>query len=131
VDFERQASALQVTQVNDTVDALPPGQARTAVDQVQTSLSSCTDFTTTIDNQPVTFHVSPLSFPRLDDQTLAIYFTAQPQGAVLAGATIAAQFIVIRQGNNLAVLTNVALPTADTALTETLARKQAAKLATL
>ena len=50
---------------------------------------------------------------------------------MLGGATIGAQCIVIRQGNNVAVLSNVALPAVDSSLTENLARKHATKPATL
>jgi hypothetical protein len=85
-----------VAQVSDTVDALPRGQAKAAVDRVQSSLNSFTDFTPSIDGESVAYHVVPLAFPRHDDQTLAVYVTARRLVGVLGGST-AARVIVIRQ----------------------------------
>jgi hypothetical protein len=130
-DFQRQPSPLSITYVGDIIAALPAGVAKAAVDQVQAGLSSCTTFTSTSSGQPITFHVSPLSFPRLDDQTLALRLTGQPQSGVLQGTTLVADVIIIRAGNNLAVVINLGLSTVDSSLTESLATKQATKLTTL
>ncbi len=131
VDFQRQPSPLSITYVGDIIDVLPAGVAKTAIDQVQAGLSSCTTFTSTSSGQPITFHVSPLSFPRLDDQTLAIRMNGQPQSGVLQGTALLADVIVIRSGNNLAVVINLGLSAVDSSLSESLATKQATKLATL
>jgi hypothetical protein len=79
----------------------------------------------------ITWHVSPLSFPKLDDQTLALYLTAQPQSGILAGTNVGANLISIRSGDNLAFVVNLGLPVVDSSLTENLARKQADKLANI
>jgi hypothetical protein len=131
VDFQRQQSPRSVTLVSDTVVAFPAGLAKTALDQVQAGLSSCTTFTTNSDGLPITFRVSPLSFPRLADQTLALTLRGQIQSGNLQGSTLTVDVIIIRVGNNIAVVGNGGLNAVATSSTETLARKQAAKLAAL
>jgi hypothetical protein len=129
--FQRQTSIVDVTAISDGVAAYPGGEAVTAMDRAQAGFNACTTWTSTTNGQTVTFNVSPLSFPKLDDQTLALHLTAQPQGGVLSGVTLAGNLVVIRSGDNLAFLVNVGLPVVDPSLTESLARTQADKLKTL
>ncbi len=131
IDFQQQPSPTSVMFIGDSIDAFPAGVAKTALDQVQAGLSSCTSFTTTSSGQTITFQVSRLSFPRLDDQTLALRLMGQPQGGALQGTSVAAEIIVIRAGNNIAVVGNVSIPGLDSSLTESLARRQATNLAAL
>jgi hypothetical protein len=130
-DFERQAGPLSVTFVDDLVSALPTGVAKSGIDQIQAKLSSCTTFTSTSSGDTINFRIAPLSFPRVGDQTLALRLTGQPQSGVLRNASIPVDTIIIRVGNNVAVLINGGLNAVDSSLTESLARKQASKLATL
>jgi hypothetical protein len=131
LDFQRQQSTRSVTLVSDTVDAFPVGLARTALDQVQAGLSSCTTCTTNTNGPAHTSRVSPLPFPRLADQTLVLRLTGQIQGGNLQGSALLVDVVVIRAGNNIAVVGNAGLNGVDSSLTQTLARKQAAKVAAL
>jgi hypothetical protein len=127
VVFEQQSGSVATTYVDDIIDALPPGVAKNDLDQEQRTLSSCTSYTTTSNGQPITVHVAPLSFPSVGDQTVALRLTLQAQ----SGGPQSADEIIIRAGNNEALVNNNGANGVDTSLTESLARKQAVKLASL
>ena len=88
------------------------------------ALSQCCTFSTKAeDGSTVTMDLGPLSFPKLGEETFALRIPADSQGLTLAG-----DMVVIRQDAVGILITNLALGTVDTQLTETVARTALAKL---
>lgn len=123
-DFEKGS----FTQATSTVQAWGKGEASHEMQTARQVMSSCTTWTDTDkDGKPETYRLSPLSFPKLGDETLAVRLSLDT-----SGATVAADAIYIRRGDYITIVGNLAAgfgtAEVDSALTEQLARKADAKL---
>jgi hypothetical protein len=110
--------------VSETLGQKDEKEAKAAVDKFADALSSCkTAKSTGTDGKVTEFHLSPLSFPKLGDDTFALRMSADAEGL-----TIGIDVIVVRRAGVMLVVLNAGVGSPDSAITETVARKALAKV---
>jgi hypothetical protein len=94
-----------------------PATAKSFLEQVRAAAASCTSYQTTDNGQTATNTVSPLSFPKLGDDSFAVRVN-------VSGATLPADVDVaaIRKGPVALLVVQLAVGAIDTAITEQAAR---------
>lgn len=111
--------------LSHSVERHEGGGAKEAIDAFIETAQECEEWTETDpDAGETTFRLSPLSFPKLGDQTVAVRISGDNDFVSFAG-----DVVVWRRGDLLSLLINVGIGgDLDSALTEEMARKADAKL---
>lgn len=76
-------------QLSLKVFAFAPAKAKAILDQLSAAVEDCEPYTLTIDGQIAQVTVSPLSFPHLGDQTVALLQAVEVQGITARGDAVA------------------------------------------
>jgi hypothetical protein len=113
--------------LSETLTVYQAGTAKRVWDEVTAVLKTCTEYTSTnADGTTITFKLTPLSFPKLGDDTFALRLTADV--ALFGSASVDA--IYVRYGDVFLTVVHlsIGLTSVDTTLTEQVVRKAEAKL---
>lgn len=124
-DAEFERSSLQ--QIRHIVTAYQPGSGRADYERITGALSKCTEWKWSDSSGSYTAKVSPLSFPKLGEQTFAYRVAITAPGAVAS-----VDVVYIRVGDVISAVEHYAFglvsATVDSAVTEQVARKAEAKI---
>jgi hypothetical protein len=116
-------NATTSAQVQETISTYDAARARELMGQVGALPTKCATYTQKEGDTTISFSVTPLSFPKLLDETVAVKIV----GKTSAGDA-ALDEVFMRKGSTLVVLVHGGLGQVDPALTEDLARRAAAKI---
>lgn len=120
VDFQRSQLGPFLT---EQINAVPSGQMKKVFDKIKNSLS-CTSWTEPdSEGTPTTYQLSPLSFPKMGDDTFAFRMSG---GSGIF--TFEADAVYIRVGDSIITIANVAVGSVNSDLTESIAQKAVDKL---
>ena len=118
--------------VAQTVSAYGVGDAKRVLDFLGETLRGCTEWReTTADGQVITYRFAPLPFPRLGDQSLTTRMKLE-----IGDVSVEVDIVVIRRGDIATLLAHIATasggpPNIDSTLTERVARRADARLASV
>ena len=120
VDFQKSQLGPFLT---EQIVVVLSGQMKTAFDQIKNSLSCMSWTEPDSEGTPTTYQLSPLSFPKMGDDTFAFRMSG---GSGMF--TFEADAVYIRVGDSAITIANVAVGSVDSDLTASIAEKAVDKL---
>lgn len=118
------ASEDGIRQVTQELSSYETGKATQAMAEGRRQLEKCRTFEAAVEESTLKGTLAEATFPNLGDETLG--FVLQ---ATIAGVAVNGEFVVVRKGESVTMLTNlVAGGAVDRTVTLTLAQKAVAKL---
>lgn len=120
-EFENIRLGTALTQIVQVYEA---GDGLRAMEVIRSRISSCSTWTDrSSDGTIATWTIRSLPFSNLGDETIATRLTASS-----GGVQINADWIVVRAGDAISLVMHVGLEDPDSAVSETISRRVAAKL---
>jgi hypothetical protein len=121
VDFQKSDLGPFVT---EQITAFPAGQMQSEFEKLKQSIANCTQWTETdSEGTPTTYQLTPLTLPKMGDDSIAYRLSADS-----GGLTFQADTVFIRVGDYGISLANVALDGVDSDLTASTAQKAVDKV---